>query len=68
LKKSGILQTSHSALDVESNNYNNLEIPACAGMTFLVIFSKVSNDEQSFYFLQRQSLPCPHGAASIICI
>jgi len=42
LKKSGILQTCHYALDVVSNIYNNLEILACAGMTFLMIFSKVS--------------------------
>jgi len=42
LKKSGILQTCHSALDAESYIYNNLEIPACAEMTFLMIFSKVS--------------------------
>jgi len=35
-KKSGILQTCrHSALDAESNAYNNLGIPAFAGMTGL---------------------------------
>ncbi len=42
MKKSGVLQTCHSALDAESNIYNKLEIHACAGMTFLMIFSKVS--------------------------
>jgi len=43
LKISAIFQICHSALDAESNIYNSLEIPACAGMTFLMIFSKVSN-------------------------
>ena len=42
LKKSGIPQTCHSALDTESNINNNLEIPACAAMTFLMIYSKIS--------------------------
>ena len=34
LKKPVVLQTCHSALDAESYIYNNLEILACAGMTF----------------------------------
>jgi len=33
-KNLGILQTCHSVLDAESYIYNNLEILACAGMTF----------------------------------
>ena len=42
-KKTRILQSCrHSALDAESNVYNNLGITACVRMTFLMIFSKVS--------------------------
>jgi len=48
LKKSGFLQTCHSALDAEFNIHNNLEIPVRAGMTFLMIFSKVS---QCFFLM-----------------